>query len=102
MVCKHCEKKLGKLIVPDKWKEGSRSEDRSAENEEDGRSGVMRSIEHSRRMMKNNPMGKTCRICKVAIEPWANYCTTCAYKKGICARCGRKIQDTRFLKLSNK
>lgn len=30
MVCKHCEKKLGKLIVPDKWKEGSRSEDRSA------------------------------------------------------------------------
>ena len=47
-------------------------------------------------------MGKTCRICKVAIDPFYNYCTTCAYKKGICARCGRKVQDTKFMKLSNK
>lgn len=63
MVCKRCEQKLGKLIVPDKWKEGSRSENRSqgllifyvlnrVENEEEGRAGVIRSIEHSRRTMK--------------------------------------------------
>ncbi|CAG8511023.1 117_t:CDS:2 [Paraglomus occultum] len=25
MVCKKCEKKLGKVICPDKWKEGSRN-----------------------------------------------------------------------------
>ena len=51
---------------------------------------------------RDDPMGKTCRICKIAIDPFYNYCTTCAYKKGICARCGRKIQDTKLMKLSNK
>ena len=25
MVCSRCEKKLGKLIVPDKWKDGTRN-----------------------------------------------------------------------------
>lgn len=53
-------------------------------------------------MCRDDPMGKTCRICKIAIDPFYNYCTTCAYKKGICARCGRKIQDTKLMKLSNK
>lgn len=40
-------------------------------------------------------MGKACRICGTQIEPWANYCSSCAFKKGICARCGRKVQDTK-------
>ncbi|KNB42915.1 hypothetical protein JH06_3289 [Blastocystis sp. subtype 4] len=93
MVCSRCEKKMGKLVVPDKWKDGAR-------NANPG--GPQRTIDRSKKSSGSDPIGKSCRICKVAIDPFYNYCTTCAYKKGICARCGRKVQDTKFMKLSNK
>jgi len=38
-------------------------------------------------------MSKSCKICKDQVHQWANYCTNCAFVKGICARCGRKISS---------
>ena len=65
---------------------------------------------------RDNQSSKQCKICYAQIQSWANYCSRCAYKKGmccdscqfwctcslgICARCGRKIQDTKMQKMSN-
>ena len=47
-------------------------------------------------------MGKACRICGTQIEHWANYCSSCAFKKGIWARCGRKVQETKFSHMYDK
>lgn len=66
MVCSHCEKKLGKLIVPDKWKDGARNISRGSglffsyhfdldgngESREENNRRVIRSIEHSKRSLK--------------------------------------------------
>lgn len=43
-----------------------------------------------------------CRICKKPVHQWANYCNDCAYKKGICARCGKKVVDTSEYKMSSR
>uniref|UniRef100_A0A4W3H6K5 Cysteine-rich PDZ-binding protein n=1 Tax=Callorhinchus milii TaxID=7868 RepID=A0A4W3H6K5_CALMI len=40
-----------------------------------------------------------CRICKSSVhQAGSNYCQGCAYKKGICAMCGKKILDTKNYK----
>ena len=66
MVCSRCEKKMGKLIVPDKWKEGARNVSRGSgmlflfyfkidghgESKEENSRRVVRSIEQSRRSLK--------------------------------------------------
>ncbi len=38
-------------------------------------------------------MSRACKICKVQVHQWANYCNSCAFAKGICARCGRKVSS---------
>lgn len=86
--------------------------DGHGESKEENSRRVVRSIEQSRRSLKyfyfsyvyyrNDPMGKACRICGTQIEHWANYCTSCAFKKGICARCGRKVQETKFSHMYDK
>uniref|UniRef100_A0A0D3GX41 Cysteine-rich PDZ-binding protein n=1 Tax=Oryza barthii TaxID=65489 RepID=A0A0D3GX41_9ORYZ len=76
MVCAKCEKKLGKVIVPDKWKEGA-----SNTNESGGRK-----INENKLLSKKNrwtPYGNTkCVICKQQVHQDAKYCHTCAYSKG--------------------
>lgn len=35
------------------------------------------------------------RICRTKVhQVGSHYCQACAYKKGICAMCGKKILDT--------
>ncbi len=69
MVCSRCEKKMGKLIVPDKWKDGARNANRgtglnyfpllcvdgNGERSEENTKRVVRSIEQSRRMARFLP-----------------------------------------------
>uniref|UniRef100_A0A3P9LSJ8 Cysteine-rich PDZ-binding protein n=1 Tax=Oryzias latipes TaxID=8090 RepID=A0A3P9LSJ8_ORYLA len=50
-----------------------------------------------------DPYSKTgfaiCRICKSSVhQPGSHYCQGCAYKKGICAMCGKKVLDTKNYK----
>ncbi|WVZ94720.1 hypothetical protein U9M48_040584 [Paspalum notatum var. saurae] len=89
------EKKLGKVIVPDKWKEGA-----SNTNESGGRK-----INENKLLSKKNrwtPYGNTkCIICKQQVHQDAKYCHTCAYSKGVCAMCGKQVLDTKLYKQSN-
>ncbi|WVY99253.1 hypothetical protein V8G54_031404, partial [Vigna mungo] len=131
MVCEKCEKKLTKVIVPDKWKEG-------ASNTTEGGG---RKINENKLLSKKNsklyasqweathicdltwrywsqdflaqlsvrrvaskwtPYGNTkCIICKQQVHQDAKYCHTCAYSKGVCAMCGKQVLDTKFYKQSN-
>ncbi|CAO2206024.1 unnamed protein product, partial [Urochloa humidicola] len=95
MVCAKCEKKLGKVIVPDKWKEGA-----SNTNESGGRK-----INENKLLSKKNrwtPYGNTkCIICKQQVHQDGKYCHTCAYSKGVCAMCGKQVLDTKLYKQSN-
>ncbi|KAM0858872.1 hypothetical protein ACQ4PT_047558 [Festuca glaucescens] len=95
MVCTKCEKKLGKVIVPDKWKEG-------ASNTLEGGG---RKINENKLLSKKNrwtPYGNTkCVICKQQVHQDGKYCHTCAYSKGVCAMCGKQVLDTKLYKQSN-
>ncbi|KAK8591880.1 hypothetical protein V6N13_062476 [Hibiscus sabdariffa] len=75
MVCEKCQKKLSKVIVPDKWKEGA-----SNTNESGGRK-----INENKLLSKKHrwtPYGNTkCIICKQQVHQDAKYCHTCAYSK---------------------
>eukprot|EP00261_Vitis_vinifera_P036891 XP_019078134.1 PREDICTED: cysteine-rich PDZ-binding protein isoform X2 [Vitis vinifera] len=77
MVCDKCEKKLSKVIVPDKWKEG-------ASNTTEGGG---RKINENKLLSKKNrwtPYGTTkCIICKQQVHQDAKYCHTCAYTKAL-------------------
>ncbi|KAI4368213.1 hypothetical protein MLD38_016797 [Melastoma candidum] len=67
MVCEKCEKKLSKVIVPDKWKEG-------ASNTTEGGG---RKINENKLLSKKSrwtPYGITkCTICKQQVHQDANY-----------------------------
>ncbi|CAH9119380.1 unnamed protein product [Cuscuta europaea] len=84
MVCEKCEKKLAKVIVPDKWKEG-------AHNTTEGGG---RKINENKLLSKKKrwtPYGSTngstkCIICKQQVHQDGKYCHTCAYSKG-CVLC---------------
>ncbi|VDN25010.1 unnamed protein product, partial [Gongylonema pulchrum] len=44
---------------------------------------------------------KKCRICKSVVHQiGSHYCQQCAYQKGICAMCGKKMAETKKLKMS--
>ncbi|WIA42766.1 hypothetical protein OEZ86_008707 [Tetradesmus obliquus] len=93
MVCTTCEKKLQAVACPEKWKEGS----------------------NSRKINENKAIGKTkkyspyatgkaakCKVCKSTLHQEGLYCHGCAYKKGLCAMCGKQILDTKNYKQSAK
>ncbi|MBA0683818.1 hypothetical protein Goari_025446, partial [Gossypium aridum] len=71
------QKKLSKVIVPDKWKEGA-----SNTNESGGRK-----INENKLLSKKRrwtPYGNTkCIICKQQVHQDGKYCHTCAYSKGM-------------------
>ena len=110
MVCSECEKKQKKIITPDTWKAGARNTTefvffintlflnikcsylfvclcRSG-----GRIGGENRL---LRRGKMQPYQKTCRICKKTLLQPGIYCQQCAYKRGVCSMCGKKILDTK-------
>lgn len=97
MVCEKCEKKLAKVIVPDKWKAGASNTLESG----------------GRKVNENKLLGKQqryqpykttvkCKICKSALHQQGIYCHNCAYQKGLCAMCGKQILDTKSYKQTAK
>mmetsp|Transcript_21318 Transcript_21318/g.24777 ORF Transcript_21318/g.24777 Transcript_21318/m.24777 type:complete len:99 (+) Transcript_21318:26-322(+) len=96
MVCEGCQKKLDKLIVPDKWKEGARN---TTKGDDGGRKlGVNMLLE--KKKFKYNPFASKCKTCKAVVENEAQYCHTCAYTKGVCSMCGVKVLNTKFYRQS--
>ncbi|XP_052602461.1 cysteine-rich PDZ-binding protein isoform X1 [Peromyscus californicus insignis] len=92
-----CEKKLGRVITPDTWKDGARN------TTESGGRKLNENKALTSKKARFDPYGKnkfsTCRICKSSVhQPGSHYCQGCAYKKGICAMCGKKVLDTKNYK----
>lgn len=49
-----------------------------------------------------NPLSAKCKICKGTVsQEKATYCSGCAYKKGLCAICGKAVSDTTKFKMSS-
>ncbi|CAI5529426.1 unnamed protein product [Closterium sp. Naga37s-1] len=89
MVCDKCAKKLSKVIVPDKWKEGA-----SNTTESGGRK-----INENKLLSKKKrytPYASSasfkCIICKQQLHQEGKYCHLCSYKKGVCAMCGKQLK----------
>ena len=40
--------------------------------------------------------GRICKICKAERLFEGHYCKDCAFKKGICRLCGKKVVDTKL------
>ena len=95
MVCETCEKKLSKVIVPDKWKAGARN---VTGGEDGGRATTYRnSLLQVRGKTQRFTAGvRGCKICKSKVAQDAHYCQTCAHHHGICAMCGKRVDDLRF------
>uniref|UniRef100_A0A3Q3KWD1 Cysteine-rich PDZ-binding protein n=1 Tax=Mastacembelus armatus TaxID=205130 RepID=A0A3Q3KWD1_9TELE len=98
MVCEKCEKKLGKVITPDTWKDGARNT-----TGEVGLVLINILVRLCNISFRFDPYSKTgfatCRICKSSVhQSGSHYCQGCAYKKGICAMCGKKVLDTKNYK----
>ncbi|XP_015671896.1 cysteine-rich PDZ-binding protein [Protobothrops mucrosquamatus] len=97
MVCENCERKLGTVITPDTWKDGARN------TTESGGRKLNENKALTSKKARFDPYGKNkfaiCRICKSSVhQPGSHYCQGCAYKKGICAMCGKKVLDTKNYK----
>jgi len=97
MVCDKCQKKLGKVVTPDPWKSGARNTAESGGVKVGGNKLLSKSGRFS-------PYGQfnKCRICKQSVhQAGSRYCQGCAYKKGICAMCGKQILDTKDYRQSS-
>ncbi|KAF8774769.1 cysteine-rich PDZ-binding protein-like [Argiope bruennichi] len=92
MVCDKCEKKLGKVITPDPWKAGARNT-----TEGGGRKiNENKALTASKNRFAPYEKFSQCKICRQKVhQPGSHYCQACAYKKGICAMCGKKLLDTK-------
>ncbi|KAL3874944.1 hypothetical protein ACJMK2_037894 [Sinanodonta woodiana] len=92
MVCDKCQKKLGKVITPDPWKTGARN------ITEGGGRMVNENKALTAKKNRFSPYStefEKCKICKSVVhQKGSHYCQGCAYKKGICAMCGKKMLDT--------
>jgi len=102
MVCEKCQKKLADCVgTPDPWKTGARNTTESGgrkigENKALTASKKNRFSPYAGSSTPGNVSGefKKCRICKSSMyQAGSHYCQGCAYKKGICAMCGKKILD---------
>mmetsp|Transcript_40578 Transcript_40578/g.53414 ORF Transcript_40578/g.53414 Transcript_40578/m.53414 type:complete len:98 (+) Transcript_40578:113-406(+) len=97
MVCGKCEEKLSKVIVPDKWKDGAKN---TGKQQVSGKTNMLLSKKGKARRF--TPLERACRICKTKVSQHAHYCQECAYKKGICAMCGRRVLNTKEYKMTSK
>lgn len=77
MVCKKCEKKLAKLVTPDKWTQGSRNADHSAKG---GKALATNTL--AKKSSRYSPYTSKCELCKSVLHQQGKYCHPCAYKKG--------------------
>uniref|UniRef100_A0A668UKE8 Cysteine-rich PDZ-binding protein n=1 Tax=Oreochromis aureus TaxID=47969 RepID=A0A668UKE8_OREAU len=90
MVCEKCEKKLGKVITPDTWKDGARN------TTESGGRKLNENKMLTSKKARFDPYSKSgfaiCRICKSSVhQAGSHYCQGCAYKKGRTGRATRTL-----------
>ncbi|XP_014665232.1 PREDICTED: cysteine-rich PDZ-binding protein-like [Priapulus caudatus] len=101
MVCDKCQKKLGKVITPDPWKSGARNTTEGG-GRSIGENKALTSGKARYKPYKGSDQFEKCRICKSRVHQVGSYyCQGCAYKKAICAMCGKKMMETKNYKQSS-
>ncbi|CAG9797419.1 unnamed protein product [Chironomus riparius] len=98
MVCEKCELKLKHVATADPFKKGNTLKEKAGTS-----SG--RAINENKALSakRYDPMTgiRKCRICQAKMhQEGAHYCQTCAFKKGICSMCGKKILNTKSYRQS--
>ena len=96
MVCEKCEKKgkVGKLVTPNPHESTSKSNRSVGENK-------LLSSKKSRFNPYTDKFVK-CKICFSKVHQLgSHYCQECAYKKSICAMCGKKLMKTKNYRQSS-
>ncbi|CAI5438766.1 unnamed protein product [Caenorhabditis angaria] len=97
MVCGDCEKKLTKIVGVDPYR--NKKSNRGAD-------GKIAKVSTTKNRLigadkKATIVGAKCKICKMLMhQAGSHYCSTCAYQKGICAMCGKKIINVKGLRQS--
>ncbi|WFC96607.1 hypothetical protein MBRA1_003268 [Malassezia brasiliensis] len=114
MVCAKCEKTLSKTAVADPYRNRNTA-GFLVSSGSGARPGAMRGgaappggarkVGENKLLSKSNrfsPLDAKCKLCKQRVtQERASYCQACAYKKGLCAICGKQILDTSRYKQSN-
>ncbi|KAF7284971.1 hypothetical protein GWI33_012752 [Rhynchophorus ferrugineus] len=99
MVCDSCQKKVGKVITPDPWKNGARNTTESG-GRKINENKALTAGKH--RFSPYTAKFEKCRICRQIVhQVGSHYCQACAYKKSICAMCGKKMMSTKNYKQSS-
>ncbi|PWN87877.1 hypothetical protein FA10DRAFT_288582 [Acaromyces ingoldii] len=116
MVCKTCEKKLGKVSAADPFRNrntqgavvssglGSAGPSRGGPSASSTSSSSVRDVGKNKLLGAKNwysPMAARCTLCKANVQQdKAKYCQQCAFKKGLCAMCGKAVVDEKVRKMS--
>lgn len=98
MVCSECAKKEEKLVTPEFTKSKLNMSLLSSSSSERK---VNQNMMLNKRKFAFDPMSAKCILCKGRVENKNKYCLTCAYTKGLCERCGKKIVDTKMMKFTD-
>ncbi|CAJ0562353.1 unnamed protein product, partial [Mesorhabditis spiculigera] len=97
MVCDKCQPKLSKLIGVDPLR--NKAHNKLGGVTKTKATGLKNKALGSDK--KAGMVGVKCRVCKQNVhQVGSNFCQTCAYQKGICAMCGKKMYETSMLKQS--
>lgn len=73
---------LLQLVVPDKWKEGSRNSDVGAGPSKRPLA-TNTAVGSGSKVKKKNPYGQKCELCKKPLHQAGKYCHGCAYSRGV-------------------
>ncbi len=92
-------KKGEKESRPDAWREGKRGY--AAGKDGEVRVGVNKLLETRREGrlkvgIADEFKARKCKICQGKVGRPMRYCGKCAYKKGLCQRCGKKVIDVKI------
>ncbi|CAI4227604.1 unnamed protein product [Auanema sp. JU1783] len=100
MVCATCEKKLTKIVGVDPYRNKLHNKSLGGGVSKAKPSGSTNKLIGVQK--KATIAGVKCKLCKCSIhQVGSHYCQNCAYEKGICAMCGKKIQKVAGLRQSN-
>ena len=103
MVCDDCKSRLSTLAAPDPFKRND-ARALSTDGQATSTAGPSRNVAANtllRKGIRSNPYMNCCKICKMKVQQNdAQYCTICAYAKGLCAICGKQVLDTSMYKMS--
>lgn len=94
MVCDRCAAKATRICT-----NAPSTPMASADRKEERKLG-MNMLLKARAKYRLNPIELRCRVCAKTTLEGMNYCQRCAYSRGICSMCGKKILDTTMYKMS--